>query len=100
MSGKPSSCKFCYRTACWAWQPFGPDESPFSFAFLGSHYRGFEVIKICDYHKDKIEWARFHNRPSIFILRVNEWSAIMPNGDRLASPFDIDNMHPVILGND
>lgn len=43
---KCQSCKG--DQAVWAWQPFGPDDSPFTFTALGSHYRGFPVIKICD----------------------------------------------------
>lgn len=31
----------------WAWQPFGPHPTGDSFQFLGSHYRGFPVIKVC-----------------------------------------------------
>lgn len=41
-------CKCCDNEAEWAWQPFGPGESPDTFSLLGSHYRGFSVIKICD----------------------------------------------------
>lgn len=42
-------CQVCKcDEAIWAWQPFGPDESSKSFAVLGSHYRGFPAIKICD----------------------------------------------------
>lgn len=44
-------CKIC-RTheADWAWQPFGPSEDcRDGMAFLGSHYRGFPVIPICDF---------------------------------------------------
>ncbi len=32
----------------WAWQPFGPAEDAFLFTFLGSHYRGFAIIKVCN----------------------------------------------------
>ena len=42
--------------AIWAWQPFGPSEDIVgSFTCLGSHYRGFPVIKISDYAKKEIE---------------------------------------------
>lgn len=106
MANKPASCKFCEQNADWAWQPFGPGESPFSFTTLGSHYRGFAVIKICNDHKIKIEWARDNNRPSIFIYgpnkyqALNPWRAIMPNGQVLTSPFDIDHLNPVLLSYD
>lgn len=41
-------CQACKeQVAEWAWQPFGPSESPDSFALLGSHYRGFPVVKVC-----------------------------------------------------
>lgn len=37
------------QEADWAWQPFGPSDNPLgSFTMLGSHYRGFPVIKISD----------------------------------------------------
>lgn len=49
-------CQLCKQArATLAWQPFGPDESPLSFQFLGSHYRTFTVIKICDNCKDQIK---------------------------------------------
>ena len=54
-------CERCKRMnketigeALWAWQPFGPDEQP-SYSLLGSHYRGFPVIKICDDCKKETE---------------------------------------------
>ena len=51
-----AKCKLCReREAEWAWQPFGPDEEVASFSFLGSHYRGFPVIKVCDPCKQDIE---------------------------------------------
>lgn len=48
ITAKPSAYK-------WAWQPFGPDESIYSFTLAGSHYRGFPVIKIADDEKAEIE---------------------------------------------
>jgi hypothetical protein len=57
MAKKQVTCELCVREgraktndAAWAWQPFGPDKQP-SYTLLGSHYRGFQVIKICDEHK-------------------------------------------------
>ena len=49
-------CQSCRKgEALWAWQPFGPDESLQSFTALGSHYRGFPVITICDECKGKVQ---------------------------------------------
>ena len=98
MAGKPASCRFCNRRAEWAWQPFGPDESAFLFTSLGNHYRGFDVLKVCDYHKERIEWARDNKRPSVFVYTVNVWKAILPNGDVLTSPFNVDDQSPLLLG--
>ena len=103
MTGKPASCKFCSQHAEWAWQPFGPDESPFLFTTLGSHYRGFRVLKVCDSHKSKIEWARDNKRPSVFIwgpnkmAPLNSWRAIMPTGEVLTEPFNVDDQNPILL---
>src|SRR5712692_6447101 len=41
-------CQACHeQNEEWAWQPFGPAERPDSFLVLGSHYRGFPVVKVC-----------------------------------------------------
>jgi hypothetical protein len=47
-----TKCAICHTNeAIHAWQPFGPDTGTarhgLSFAALGSHYRGFPVIKVC-----------------------------------------------------
>ena len=56
-------CQICKdEDAQWAWQPFGPDESPDSFAFLGNHYRGFPVIKVGDVCKNAFQTADFEVR--------------------------------------
>jgi hypothetical protein len=40
-------CQCCKEEeALFAWQPFGPDGNPASYTTLGSHYRGFPVIKV------------------------------------------------------
>jgi hypothetical protein len=45
----PSKCQNCRTNdTVWAWQPFGPDETIYCFTTLGSHYRGFPAIGICD----------------------------------------------------
>lgn len=67
MFGEPK-CQTCHRhIAQWAWQPCGPDDNiRAAFTFLGEHYRGFQVVKVCDECKDRIksgnhvEW-RYHN---------------------------------------
>jgi hypothetical protein len=48
-------CQLCKSNeASTAWQPFGPDESIRCLTMLGSHYRGFAVIKVCSDCADKI----------------------------------------------
>jgi uncharacterized protein YlaI len=47
-------CKICkQREAIWACQPYGPDEDT-TFTTLGSHYRGFLVVAVCDECKERI----------------------------------------------
>ena len=48
-------CQLCKAPALWAWQPFGPDENPLSFALRGILYRGFAVVKVCDECKARLE---------------------------------------------
>lgn len=52
-----AECEVCRaQGAAWAWQPFGPDEDAKSaFSTLGSHYRGFPVVKVCDECKEKVQ---------------------------------------------
>lgn len=46
-------CQCCKNEeAVFAWQPFGPDTTPARYTALGSHYRGFPVIKVCTCCKD------------------------------------------------
>jgi hypothetical protein len=53
-------CQICKdEEAQWAWQPFGPAETPDSFAFLGNHYRGFPVIKVGDVCKNAFQTGDF-----------------------------------------
>jgi hypothetical protein len=41
-------CQICREQESeWAWQPFGPNDNPATYALLGSHYRGFPVVKVC-----------------------------------------------------
>lgn len=48
-------CETCHaQEAIWAWHPFGPGEDH-CFTTLGSHYRGWIVIKVCDECKNQIE---------------------------------------------
>lgn len=42
-------CVCCKQAeAGWAWQPFGPGEHITVFTTLGSQYRGFAVLPVCD----------------------------------------------------
>ena len=44
-----TKCRICREDEeTWAWQPFGPSDTPNSFTLPGNHYRGFAVIKVCD----------------------------------------------------
>jgi hypothetical protein len=53
-------CQICKdEEAEWAWQPFGPDTSPDSYALLGSHYRGHPVIKVGDVCKTAFQSGDF-----------------------------------------
>lgn len=53
-------CQACKeQEAAWAWQPFGPDEKPDCYTLLGSHYRGFPVIKVCNSCKSAFETGDF-----------------------------------------
>ena len=53
-------CHACHQEeAQWAWQPFGPDETPDSFQLLGSHYRGFPVVKVCSTCKSAFQTGDF-----------------------------------------
>ena len=45
---KNNTCRVCHiDEALYAWQPFGPSHDANCFSFLGNHYRGFMLIKIC-----------------------------------------------------
>lgn len=53
-------CRICKdEEASWAWQPFGPGETPNEYALLGSHTRGFPVIKVGDVCKNAFQTADF-----------------------------------------
>lgn len=68
-----SKCNICRENeATWAWQPFGPNDTPDSFTLPGSHYRGFAVVKVCDSCKVEIQ-----DRKSLYFSykrrRYNLW---------------------------
>ena len=64
-------CQCCKNEeAIWAWQPFGPNESPDSFMALGDHYRGFPVIKVGEVCKDFFQAGK----PVNFTHRAHEYS--------------------------
>jgi hypothetical protein len=47
-------CKICKQhEAIWACQPYGPDNG-MTFTTLGSHYRGFYMLPLCDECKERI----------------------------------------------
>ncbi len=48
-------CKICHvAVADWAWQPCGPG-TVMTFTTLGSHYRGYPVVKVCDWCKRRVQ---------------------------------------------
>ena len=49
------ACCVCRQPHHWAWQPFGPGESPRSFMTPGSHYRGFPVLMVCEECRKRIK---------------------------------------------
>ena len=53
-----AKCASCQKDAVWAWQPFGPGEDALVFTALGSHYRGFPVVKVCDECKQTAQKGR------------------------------------------
>lgn len=66
--------------AAWAWQPFGVADDPReTFTMLGSHYRGFPVIKVSDEAKRRIqagETVNFTYHKRLYAVRGNEVSEI------------------------
>lgn len=62
-----SKCQVCkVDEAVYAYQPFGPDPEPHKWmACLGSHYRGFPVIKVCEFCENTIE----EGTPTEFIYK-------------------------------
>jgi hypothetical protein len=50
-------CAVCGNDdATWAWQPWGPDvDVKRAFVLLGSHYRGFPTVKVCELCKQEIQ---------------------------------------------
>src|SRR6266498_1969215 len=53
-------CQMCQcEQAVWAWQPLGPSETPDSYALIGSHARGFPIIKVCSSCKSAFQTGDF-----------------------------------------
>ncbi|SRR6266700_5307717 len=53
-------CQICHdEQAEWAWQPWGPNETSDSYALLGSHYRGFPIIKVGSVCKNAFQSGDF-----------------------------------------
>lgn len=53
-------CQICKEEqAAWSWQPFGPGETPNEYALIGSHTRGFPVIKVGDVCKNAFQTGDF-----------------------------------------
>lgn len=55
------------EVAEWAWQPLGPGEKVAeTFATLGSFYRGFPVINVCDSCKTRIQESVLEDGDAVF----------------------------------
>ena len=52
-AGRKPRCAYCENEAIWAMQ-FISSEMP-SFSRLGSYYRGFKVVKVCDDCKEHLK---------------------------------------------
>jgi hypothetical protein len=53
-------CQMCKEEqAVWAWQPLGPSETPDNYGLIGSHARGFPVIKVCSSCKSAFQTGDF-----------------------------------------
>jgi hypothetical protein len=52
-----TKCRICKSLADYAWQPWGPAVEALraGFVLLGSHYRGFPVVPVCESCKRDIE---------------------------------------------
>jgi hypothetical protein len=64
----------------WAFQPFGPSEEVASaFMTLGSHYRGFPSLQVCDACKSAIQEGRpvyFSYKKALYMAeRWQVWKA-------------------------
>ena len=69
-------CQVCkHAPAEWSWQPCGPDENPLSFSLPGNHYRGFPIVKVCDFCKrEAIEVAHLPDqKPVRFTYKAIEY---------------------------
>lgn len=77
MTMKRRLCKSCSGDATtgnepiWAMQPFGPDKDV-TFTALGSQYRGFPLIEVCDRCKEGYQAGRqtlmFKYRGKVFSI--------------------------------
>lgn len=82
-SMKMVNCQLCKEaTACWAWQPFGPSADVASMTTLGSHYRGFAVIKVCNGCRLKIVSGELDEA---FMHKANHY--VLSGGKVYESPF-------------
>lgn len=78
-------CQVCKlgNEALWAWQPFGPsDDWTAAFVTLGSHYRGFPVVKVCDACRQMIK-----TQPIFFAYKKTTYGTNPETGDLKAAPF-------------
>ena len=71
-----AKCQVLSGQAVWAWQPFGVSDNPReTFTMLGSHYRGFPVIKVSDEAKRRIQFGdeiNFVYQKRLYTLRGAE----------------------------
>ena len=80
MTTKCQACRTNDRV--WTWQPFGPDETTLCFTTLGSHYRGFPAIGICDTCRTRV----INGRPALLFTYKNT-NYFSLNGEIKEGPF-------------
>lgn len=82
MPAKSKLCGVCLKAPPagayweWAWQPFGPDETPFCVSFVGYHYRGFPFIPLCSDCQRRLESVKGTDIPFPFWYQNNRYYVI------------------------
>lgn len=81
-------CELCrLNNAIYAWQPLGPDESPRSLQVLGSHYRGFPLIRVCGECADPISQSPLSSNSRVPSFVYKGQAYIVENEQVIKVPF-------------